>query len=88
VKKDNIIKFKKNAKVSGTESHANLFCTLVDAVDSVVDDKMPMSDVMENLVAIVAIMAKGAKMTPAGLLVCVAATVEAIYDYEVGDDDE
>ena len=71
MEKDNIIKFKKNAKGSGTEGHANLFCTLVDAVDSVVDDKTPMSDVMENLVAIVAVMAKGVKMTPARLLVCV-----------------
>lgn len=62
----------------------DLFETITNALDEVVDDSVLVVDVMEVLSAIIAIMAMKSGMSASRLLHCFSSTVSSIYD----DDDE
>lgn len=80
MKKDNILQFKKAVEENKNEDSAYLFDAIVNALDSVIDDDVPLVDVMEHLAVITTVMAKGVGISPATLMVCFAKTVEQIYE--------
>jgi len=82
VKKDNIIQFKKAVEEKGNETTGDLFEGIVGALDSVIDDDVPLVDVMEHLAVITTVMAKGVGISATTLMVCFAKTVEQIYEEE------
>jgi len=88
VKKDNIIQFKKAVEEKGNETTGDLFEGIVGALDSVIDDDVPLVDVMEHLAVITTVMAKGVGISATTLMVCFAKTVEQIYETTENDDDE
>jgi len=80
VKKDNIIQFKKAVEENGNETTGDLFEGIVGALDSVIDDDIPLVDVMEHLAVITAVMANNVGISATTLMVCFAKTVEQIYE--------
>ena len=82
MKKDNIIQFKKAVEEKGNETTGDLFEGIVGALDSVIDDDVPLVDVMEHLAVITTVMAKGVGISATTLMVCFAKTVEQIYEEE------
>ena len=80
MKKDNIIQFKKAVEENGNETTGDLFEGIVGALDSVIDDDIPLVDVMEHLAVITAVMANNVGISATTLMVCFAKTVEQIYE--------
>lgn len=78
--KDNVLKFKKKNKDS--EFSLPLFEKILDAMNSKIDGETPTVQIMESLSVIVCILAYQSDMSPASLIRCFSATVEAIYDDE------
>ena len=80
MKKDNIIQFKKAVEEKGNETTGDLFDGIINALDSCIDNEVPLVDVMEHLAVITAIMAKDVGISAPTLMVCFAKTVEQIYE--------
>ena len=82
MKKDNIIQFKKAVEEKGNETTGDLFDGIISALDSCIDNEVPLVDVMEHLAVITAVMARDVGISSATLMVCFAKTVEQIYEGE------
>ena len=80
MKKDNIIQFNREIGEAGNETTVDLLEAIVNALDSVIDDDVPLVDVMENLAVITTIMARNVGISATTLMVCFAKTVEQIYE--------
>lgn len=80
MKKDNIVQFKKAVVEAGNETIEDMFDCIVNALDSVIADDIPLVDVMEHLAVITAVMAKDVGISAPTLMVCFAKTVEQIYE--------
>jgi len=82
MKKDNIIQFKKAIEGKGNETTGDLFEVIANALDSALDDEVPLVDVMEHLAVITTVMARDVGISAATLIVCFAKTIEQIYEEE------
>lgn len=80
MKKDNIIQFKKAVEENRNATTRDMFDGIINALDSVIADDIPLVDVMEHLAVITAVMSKDVGIPPATLIVCFAKTVEQIYE--------